>query len=101
MLEQTAKARQKAQDALDKKISEFMTYKKRIPKPEVRHDKGDGFKKDIFVTGVTIIVGGKTLLENSALKLVKGRKYGLVGRNGIGKTCLINAISRGELEKFP
>ena len=78
-----------------------MSFKKRIPKPEVRHDKGDGFKKDILVTGVTIIVGGKTLLENSVVKLVKGRKYGLVGRNGIGKTCLINAISRGEIEKFP
>lgn len=98
---QTEKARQKAQDALDKKISEFMSYKQRIPKPEVRHDKGEGFRRDISVTGITIIVGGKTLLENSMLKLVKGRKYGLVGRNGIGKTCLINAISRGEIEKFP
>ena len=78
-----------------------MSHKSRIPKPEVRHDKGEGFKKDIFVTGVTIIVGGKTLLENSQLKFVKGKKYGLVGRNGIGKTCLINAISRGEIEKFP
>ena len=35
------------------------------------------------------------------MKFVKGKKYGLVGRNGIGKTCLINAISRGEIEKFP
>jgi len=35
------------------------------------------------------------------LKLVRGKKYGLVGRNGIGKTCLINSISRGEIEKFP
>jgi len=101
LVESSAKARQKAQDALDKKIAEFKSYKFRIPKPEVRHDKGEGFKRDIFVTGVTIIVGGKTLLENSMLKLVKGRKYGLVGRNGIGKTCLINAISRGEIEKFP
>lgn len=41
------------------------------------------------------------LLEDAALKFVKGRKYGLVGRNGIGKTCLINAISRGEIENFP
>lgn len=32
---------------------------------------------------------------------MRGKKYGLVGRNGIGKTCLINAISRGEIEKFP
>ena len=35
------------------------------------------------------------------MKFVKGKKYGLVGRNGIGKTCLINAISRNEIEKFP
>lgn len=32
---------------------------------------------------------------------MRGKKYGLVGRNGIGKTCLINAISRHEIEKFP
>jgi len=62
---------------------------------------GEGFKKDINVTGVTIIVGGKTLLDNASMRFVKGKKYGLVGRNGIGKTCLINAISRGEIEKFP
>ena len=78
-----------------------MSYKHRIPKPEVRHDKGSGFKKDINVTGVTIIVGGKTLLDNTCVKFVKGRKYGLVGRNGIGKTCLINSISRSEIDKFP
>ena len=35
------------------------------------------------------------------LKLVRGKRYGLVGRNGIGKTCLINAISRSEIEHFP
>jgi len=48
-----------------------------------------------------MIVGGKPLLEDSMLKLVRGKTYGLVGRNGIGKTCLINAISRAEIEKFP
>merc|ERR1719362_1815768 len=78
-----------------------MSHKQRIPKPECRHDKGEGFKRDITVSGVNIIVGGKTLLENAQLRFVKGKKYGLVGRNGIGKTCLINAISRGEIEKFP
>lgn len=92
----------KQQDALDKKIAEFMSYKKRIPPPVVKHEKGFGFNKsDILVNGVTIIVGGKTLLEQAQLKLVKGKKYGLVGRNGIGKTSLINAISRGEIEKYP
>lgn len=54
-----------------------------------------------MIPNFTIIVGGKALLESAMLKLVRGRKYGLVGRNGIGKTCLINAVSRGEIEKFP
>lgn len=75
--------------------------KKKIPPPEVRHDKSDGFKSDIIITDITLLAGGKPLLEKATLKLVQGRKYGLVGRNGIGKTTLINAICRGELEKFP
>ena len=79
-----------------------MEYKARIPPPVVKHEKGFGYNKsDIYVPNVTIIVGGKTLLEQAMLKLVKGKVYGLVGRNGIGKTSLINAISRGEIEKYP
>lgn len=95
------KEAQKQKDALDKKIAEFMTHKQKIPPPCVKHDKGTAFIKDIMIPNVTIIVGGKTLLDGASLKLIRGRKYGLVGRNGIGKTCLINAISRGEIEKFP
>jgi ATPase subunit of ABC transporter with duplicated ATPase domains len=30
-----------------------------------------------------------------------GRKYGLVGRNGIGKTCLMNSLARFEFDKLP
>lgn len=101
LVEAAEKNRKKMQDALDKKIAEFMQYKHKIPPPQVKHEKGFAFNKDILVQGVTIIIGGKTLLENQTLKLVRGRKYGLVGRNGIGKTCLINAISRNEIEKFP
>lgn len=41
------------------------------------------------------------MLEDTTLKLTQGTKYGLVGRNGIGKTCLIDAISMGEIEGFP
>jgi ATP-binding cassette subfamily F protein 3 len=42
------------------------------------------------------VFGGKTLLEDTHLKLAEGRKYGLIGRNGIGKTCFMNALARGE-----
>jgi len=30
-----------------------------------------------------------------------GRKYGLVGRNGIGKTCLMNSLALRELNGLP
>lgn len=56
---------------------------------------------DIIVNAITIIVGGKTLLDNASLRLAYGRKYGLIGRNGIGKTTLLNHIARKDIEGFP
>jgi ATPase subunit of ABC transporter with duplicated ATPase domains len=66
----------------------------------VRHEKGNNFNQDINLP-LTIIVGGQHLLEDTTLRLTQGHRYGLVGRNGIGKTCLIDAISMGEIEGFP
>lgn len=34
------------------------------------------------------------LLQNADLTLSFGRRYGLVGRNGLGKTTLLRMISR-------
>lgn len=50
---------------------------------------------------ISVIVGGRALLEDTQLKLAYGRKYGLVGRNGIGKTCLMNSLARGEFNNMP
>lgn len=47
-----------------------MEHKKRIPPPVVIHDKGDSFKSDIIIPSITILAGGKTLLENTMLRLV-------------------------------
>lgn len=58
------------QDALDKKIEEFMLHKRRVPIPTVIHDKPDPFKADIIIPGLTLVAGGKTLLEGAALKIV-------------------------------
>lgn len=60
----------KAKDALDKKIEEFLQHKKRVPAPTVIHDKPDPFKNDIIIPGLTLVAGGKTLLEGATLKLV-------------------------------
>ena len=41
------------------------------------------------------------MLDKAVVRFTRGRKYGLVGRNGIGKTTLINALCRKEVEKMP
>lgn len=38
------------------------------------------------------------LLEGADLNIVKGRRYGLVGRNGVGKTSLLRAFADGGLK---
>jgi len=50
---------------------------------------------------ISVIVGGRALLEDTSLKIPYGRKYGLVGRNGIGKTCLMNSLANYDFDKLP
>jgi ATP-binding cassette subfamily F protein 3 len=78
-----------------------MSTKEKVPAPEVIHDKSNHSKADIFSPNVTLIAGGKALLDKAILRLSRGRKYGLVGRNGIGKTTLINAMCRKDIDKLP
>ena len=40
-------------------------------------------------------------MEEATLKLSFGRVYGVIGRNGIGKTTLLNFIVRKSLPRFP
>ena len=45
--------------------------------------------------------GSTKLARNIELKLTEGRRYGLIGRNGCGKTTLLRRISRYDIEGFP
>ncbi|GIL45196.1 hypothetical protein Vafri_2513 [Volvox africanus] len=45
--------------------------------------------------------GGKILLNNARLRLKRGRRYGLCGHNGVGKTTLMRAINNEKVEGFP
>jgi elongation factor 3 len=49
----------------------------------------------------TLAYGTKILLHNTKLRLKKGFKYGLLGRNDCGKTTLMRAISEGSVDGFP
>eukprot|EP00768_Dysnectes_brevis_P003558 gnl/Dysnectes_brevis/2535_a3050_941.p1 GENE.gnl/Dysnectes_brevis/2535_a3050_941~~gnl/Dysnectes_brevis/2535_a3050_941.p1 ORF type:complete len:453 (-),score=190.39 gnl/Dysnectes_brevis/2535_a3050_941:110-1468(-) len=48
--------------------------------------------KDIELDSVTLAFGSNVLLEDCSGRFVYGRRYGLVGRNGIGKSSLLKAI---------
>ncbi|OKL58892.1 hypothetical protein UA08_05778 [Talaromyces atroroseus] len=53
--------------------------------------------KDIKVDGIDISIGGKRILTDTSLSMAYGRRYGLVGQNGIGKSTLLRALSRREV----
>eukprot|EP01034_Spumella_vulgaris_P037460 gene37460-46212_t len=62
---------------------------------------GNSREKDIHVTNFNITYGGSILLEGADLRLVFGRRYGLIGRNGIGKTTLLKHMATFDIEGFP
>ncbi|KAK0918003.1 ATP-binding cassette, regulator of translational elongation [Friedmanniomyces endolithicus] len=53
--------------------------------------------KDIKVDGIDITIGGKRILTDTNLTLAFGRRYGLVGQNGIDKSTLLRALSKREV----
>ncbi|KAF2094568.1 putative translation initiation regulator [Rhizodiscina lignyota] len=53
--------------------------------------------KDIKVDGIDVSISGKRILLDTNLTLAYGRRYGLVGQNGIGKSTLLRALSRREV----
>lgn len=76
------------------------------PVPQVRIYRPQGEEaetrlQDIVVDSFNLIIGGKVLIENAQLKLSCGHKYGLIGRNGIGKTTLLRALATCSIEKQP
>ncbi|WPK23267.1 hypothetical protein PUMCH_000502 [Australozyma saopauloensis] len=57
-----------------------------------------GKSKDIKVDNFDLYVGeGRRILSDASLTLAHQRRYGLVGQNGIGKSTLLRALSRREL----
>jgi len=53
--------------------------------------------KDIKVDGIDITIGGLRILTDTNLTLAYGRRYGLVGQNGIGKSTLLRALAKREV----
>jgi ATP-binding cassette, subfamily F, member 3 len=49
----------------------------------------------LTLTGITYRIGGRTLIDDASAQIADGWKIGLIGRNGTGKSTLLDLI-RGE-----
>lgn len=52
--------------------------------------------RDVKITSVSLVFHGRVLIQDSTLELTYGRRYGLLGENGCGKSTLMKAIDKRE-----
>jgi hypothetical protein len=57
--------------------------------------------RDVRVDNVTLAYAGVELLLPCALRISNGQRYALIGRNGCGKSSLLERIASGNLPGFP
>ena len=57
--------------------------------------------KDVYIDAITLAVGGVELLHESPLRLVHGRRYALLGQNGVGKSSLLHRMASYRIPGFP
>ncbi len=48
--------------------------------------------QDVHITGIQLFAGKQELISSGTLVLTYGTHYGLIGRNGVGKSTLLRAI---------
>jgi elongation factor 3 len=63
------------------------------------HDEPE--EEEIVNANFSLGYGGSLLLSQTNLRILRGHKYGVTGRNGVGKSTLLKAIAEGKLEGFP
>lgn len=52
--------------------------------------------KDVKITSVSLVFHGRVLINDATLELSYGRRYGLLGENGCGKSTMLKAIDKRE-----
>jgi ATP-binding cassette subfamily F protein 2 len=63
--------------------------------------------RDVKITSVSLVFHGRVLIQDATLELTYGRRYGLLGENGCGKSTFLKALDKrefpipGEKPRFP
>ncbi|WFD34547.1 hypothetical protein MCUN1_001388 [Malassezia cuniculi] len=56
-----------------------------------------GKNKDIHLPNIDVSFGSHRILSNAELTLAQGRRYGLIGRNGVGKSTLLRHMAMRDM----
>jgi ATP-binding cassette subfamily F protein 3 len=70
-------------------------------KIEVMRNCGGPAVRDVHLTNISVSNGGADLIADADIVLTYGRRYGLVGRNGTGKTTFLRALASRQLPGLP
>ncbi|CRG96265.1 ABC transporter F family member 2, putative [Plasmodium gallinaceum] len=92
-------------------FNEWIKNKIKIPSPVRVHNllHCDDFNKnktkiekmyDIKIDNFNLSIGQRNLLNDTTLKINVMNKYGLIGKNGIGKSTLLAKLARHEIEEI-
>ena len=71
------------------------------PPPVITRNAGGGGSRDVHLDRICVSNGGEDLISDASLTLAAGRRYGLVGRNGTGKTTFLRAFAARQLPGLP
>lgn len=84
-------------------LAEMEAAKAGMPVVSVNHDNSveGSTVKDIHMENFSVSIGGRELIVDGAITLSFGRHYGLVGRNGTGKTTFLRHMAMHAIDGIP
>ena len=92
---------------VDDDVSAWMERKEEGKSWGGRGYGGRGVRSDvntasnIHLTNVTLSFAGNELLQNSTIQINGGHRYGLIGRNGVGKSTLLRRLAAKAIPGMP
>uniref|UniRef100_A0A803L585 ABC transporter domain-containing protein n=1 Tax=Chenopodium quinoa TaxID=63459 RepID=A0A803L585_CHEQI len=86
-----------------KHVEEMEAVRAGMPVVCVNHgqDTGGPTIRDIHLDSFTVSVGGRDLIVDGSVTLSFGRHYGLIGRNGTGKTTFLRHLALKAIDGIP
>ncbi len=90
-------ARKEAMAKAEAMMEDDDAFNVRIPNYSDEMMAAMATSKDIKIEGFSVSARGKPLLNNTSLTIAHGRRYGLVGPNGTGKTTVMKLLARRKI----